>query len=36
MSKSVDTIVETNAGRVEGYQQRGLYVFKCIETDFIL
>lgn len=30
MSKSVETIVETNAGKIEGYQRRGLFVFKGI------
>ncbi|MFW6126050.1 MAG: carboxylesterase/lipase family protein [Chloroflexota bacterium] len=30
MSTSMETVVETNTGRVEGYQQRGLYVFKGI------
>jgi para-nitrobenzyl esterase len=28
MDKSMETIVKTDAGKVEGYQQRGLYVFK--------
>lgn len=30
MSKPVETIVETNTGKIEGYQRRGLYVFKGI------
>ncbi len=30
MSKSMETIAETDAGVVEGYQQRGLYVFKGV------
>ena len=30
MSTSVETTVETNAGKIEGYQRRGLYVFKGI------
>lgn len=30
MSQSMDTIVNTDAGKVEGYHNRGLYVFKGI------
>lgn len=30
MSKSMEIIVETDSGKTEGYQQRGLYVFKGI------
>ncbi len=30
MSKSMEIIVATDAGKVEGYQQRGLYVFKGV------
>ena len=30
MSRSVETIVETNAGKIEGYQRGGLCVFKGI------
>lgn len=30
MSKSAETIVETKAGKIEGYQRHGLYIFKGI------
>jgi len=30
MSQSRENVVETNAGKLEGYQQRGLFVFKGI------
>ena len=30
MNESIETIVETNAGKIEGYQQRGLCVFKGV------
>jgi len=30
MSQAKETIVNTNAGKIEGYEQRGLYVFKGI------
>ena len=30
MSKSMELVVETDSGKIEGYQQRGLYVFKGI------
>lgn len=30
MSRSVETIVKTNAGKIEGYQRGGLCVFKGI------
>ena len=30
MSQSMETIVKTDAGKVEGYPNRGLYVFKGI------
>jgi para-nitrobenzyl esterase len=30
MAKSINTIVQTDAGKIEGYEQRSLYVFKGI------
>jgi para-nitrobenzyl esterase len=30
MYQSRDTVVKTDAGKIEGYEQRGLYVFKGI------
>ena len=30
MAKSMDTIVKTDMGKIEGYEKRGLYVFKGI------